>query len=121
MEVKFMTLEGLVDRDVFRDEWWASADHEATFLVANDILYLMPYGNWDEISAEQTTARFGGPYRTHHFVKRDFQIEGDAESGGYLRLENNRKRCSVSEILSDFAIKPAIGAIEDAVTSAILR
>jgi len=120
MELKLMTLDGSVDRERFFEEWKNSDQMDATYLVTETAVYMMPYGhkgsaNYSQDLKELGDKKFAGTYRRHIFVKRDFEITDGILGGGYLRLFPWKDSCFCSGGSKDFDREHDRGAVEDLV------
>lgn len=115
-----MTLNGRRELEPFLEEWWNSKKHDATYLLAGECVYLIPYGRFSNLSIEQEKVRFAGTYRRHTFVKRDFEITDKIVGGGYLILAEDRKSCQHEQDSVDFGGVPDREAVVATVTEALL-
>ncbi len=121
MNVRYMTLDGRVDKTSFIDEWWNSRDHDATFLETSETIFIMPYGKYSPHLLGQEKVRFAGTYRGHKFVRRDFEIREPIQGGGYLTLCEDRRSCKYNGPSRDFGpVRDEIVAVA-AVTAALLQ
>ena len=108
MKLKYMTLEGKVDKNLFFEEWWNSENHDATFLQSGQVIYLIPSGNYKFLPFDEAKIKFAGKYRKHTFVKRDFEIKSKIIGGGYLALNENHNSCFYRGESTDFGAVPDI-------------
>ena len=101
MDVRYMTLDGRVDRSEFVKEWALSTDRAATYIQTKDTIYLMPYGQWSPESKD-LLERFTGSSRRHTYVQRDFRIADAIVGGGFLTLDRRGISCTHSRFSIDF-------------------
>lgn len=106
MDIHYMTLEGEINKEKFVKQWAESKDRDATFLQSESGAYIMPYGAHSCISPEEEKVKFAGTHRRHHFVKRDFEITDQIFGGGYLKIAEDKKSCTLAYPSNDYGEAP---------------
>ena len=92
MQLKYMSMDGGTDKQVFIRKWDKSMGRKATFLQTHGSIFMMPYGFYDH--EEIGDQKFTGTHREHKSVERDFEITDAICGSGYLKLSDDKKSCS---------------------------
>lgn len=102
MKINYMTLQGDINKEEFIKQWAASRQRDAAYLQTDNEIFIMPYGEYNEISREDAKVKFAGTHRRHHFIKRDFEIADQIFGGGYLRIAEDKGSCALALPSKDY-------------------